>query len=587
MVPACLRGRPQIVQEIAKYLPDKDLGSFALVQRATYDAVIPANAGHWRQRFKQEFELPKGKSPAAIKADYTMRKKSLHHHVHFKLGHSLDEIACLNAIRQLIIESFSNAETSTSSKNIQQLWRFMKKSNLLYDAFRWSAQGAADESYLARTTNFLRIVQVAFFSWNLHFSTTEDLTAAYPLSLRQTAYAMAYSIPLLLGRHETLLVDHEGLINLQWLMHLTNFWKFHLAINDEGPLKDMYLDLPVWERIAAWDTKLTHNETKLGRNWKGSWCKRSQCLPSEVEDLCIVRSSANALIVHPLRESLTEYEHNHISNWVYTEGIFTGGDEFLNLNIDPDPQPGVPWPEVFEQEVHGLPYNFDSLATWIDPPQLQTIEKPKDKASRARFSKETTSPKSGPDAYRQPLRWRVMTDAMENRKYSGTKTSVNEVKYKVFTGTGDLNAGDLDLNFAGIVHPLPPQFGIPGWQRFSMVSFDTPPTGSIENGFLDAEEQDLRVCWRYEGVILPGGNVILGRYHMGDHLRDWEDPDQINKRGPFIYWNVPDQEPKDVDDDGAGGSEVRMSPDREEMTEEELEDEQKWASALKAMHNSY
>ncbi|KAL8727925.1 MAG: hypothetical protein Q9181_005526 [Wetmoreana brouardii] len=552
----------EIVQEIAKYLPDKDLGSFALTQRATCDAVLPANAGHWRQRFKQEFELPKGKSPAAIKADYTMRKQSFHQHVHFKLGQSQEEIACLNAIRQLIIESFSDAETSSSSKNIQQLWRFMRKSNLLYDAFRWSVQWTVGDGYLAQTTQLLGAIQVAFFSWNLHFSTTEDLTAAYPLSLRQTAYAVGWSIDSLLAPHKIPLVDHEGLINLTLLMHLTNFWKFHLTINDEGPLKDMYLDLSPWERIAAWDTKLTHNETRLGRSWKGSW-------------------------FYPARETYTRYEHNHISNHVYTGGVFTGGDEFLNLNIDPEPHPDVQWPDVFEQEVHGLPFNLDSLAFWADSPQLQTIEKPKDKTSRPRFSKEKTSSKSGPDAYREPLPWRVMTDAMENRKYPGTKISVNDARYKVFTGTGDLNAGDQSLNFAGIVHPLPPQFGIPGWQRFSMVSFVTPATGSIDKGYLDAEELHLHVQWRYEGVILPGRNVILGRYHIGDRYRNWDDPDQLNLRGPFIYWNVPDQKPEDVNDDAAAGSEVRMSPDREEMTEEELEDEQKWVSALNAMHNSH
>lgn len=85
------------------YLPDKDLKSFSLVQRAARDAVIPANAGHWRQRFKDQYDLPPGKSPASIKEDYILRRCFLTHRIHLKYGQSPDEIACLKAIRQLIL----------------------------------------------------------------------------------------------------------------------------------------------------------------------------------------------------------------------------------------------------------------------------------------------------------------------------------------------------------------------------------------------------------------------------------------------------------------------------------------------------
>lgn len=85
------------------YLPDKDLKSFSLVQRAARDAVIPANAGHWRQRFRDQYDLPLGKSPAAIKEDYIVRKRFLARRIHLKYGQSPDEVACLKAIRQLII----------------------------------------------------------------------------------------------------------------------------------------------------------------------------------------------------------------------------------------------------------------------------------------------------------------------------------------------------------------------------------------------------------------------------------------------------------------------------------------------------
>lgn len=102
-------GCRQVVQEIVTYLPDKDLGSFALVQRATRDAVLPPNAGHWRKRFQDQFHLPQGKTPAAIKADYTLRKQYFHYFVYFKLGHSKEENFCLMAIRQLFVGTLIGA----------------------------------------------------------------------------------------------------------------------------------------------------------------------------------------------------------------------------------------------------------------------------------------------------------------------------------------------------------------------------------------------------------------------------------------------------------------------------------------------
>lgn len=43
--------------------------------------------------------------------------------------------------------------------------------------------------------------------------------------------------------------------------------------------------------------------------------------------------------------------------------------------------------------------------------------------------------------------------------------------------------------------------------------------------------------WAYEGVVLPGGMIMLGR---------WWSPMDDNRAdrlsiGPFIFWNVPDE----------------------------------------------
>lgn len=111
--------------------------------------------------------------------------------------------------------------------------------------------------------------------------------------------------------------------------------------------------------------------------------------------------------------------------------------------------------------------------------------------------------------------------------------------YLQFSGSG---ADALSFHCTGILHPLPPQHGIPGWQRITMMKYFDPisATGSpnglthTDTGFeLDNDISLNDGCWAYEGVVLPGGMVILGRW--------WSPMDQTHERrcmGPFIFWNV-------------------------------------------------
>lgn len=69
-----------------------------------------------------------------------------------------------------------------------------------------------------------------------------------------------------------------------------------------------------------------------------------------------------------------------------------------------------------------------------------------------------------------------------------------------FVGQGE-DTND-DFNAIGWLNPLPPQAGIPGWQRITFMKH-----------FMDDLEQvDQDNLWAYEGVVLPGGRIILGRW---------------------------------------------------------------------------
>ncbi|KAH7385622.1 hypothetical protein BKA66DRAFT_528087 [Pyrenochaeta sp. MPI-SDFR-AT-0127] len=98
-----------------------------------------------------------------------------------------------------------------------------------------------------------------------------------------------------------------------------------------------------------------------------------------------------------------------------------------------------------------------------------------------------------------------------------------------FVGKGeDL---DDDFNAVGWLNPLPPQAGIHGWQRITFMKH-------FMDDFDQIDQVDQDNLWAYEGVVLPGGRIILGRW--------WFASDRVNfdndYNGPFILWAV-DSEP--------------------------------------------
>ncbi|KAG0649749.1 hypothetical protein D0Z07_3720 [Hyphodiscus hymeniophilus] len=104
-----------------------------------------------------------------------------------------------------------------------------------------------------------------------------------------------------------------------------------------------------------------------------------------------------------------------------------------------------------------------------------------------------------------------------------TSNTVTNQKYelKAFYGT---SRGTKGAHFYGRIHGLPPQQDIIGFQRISMIKF-----------YPLNEEYDPFQIWAYEGCVLPGGRVIVGRWW--DLTADPSHPVDIFG-GPFIWWNV-------------------------------------------------
>ncbi|KAJ4367353.1 hypothetical protein N0V83_006934 [Neocucurbitaria cava] len=170
------------------------------------------------------------------------------------------------------------------------------------------------------------------------------------------------------------------------------------------------------------------------------------------------------------------------------KNVEEGRIQTLQLDFVQEGQPQLKWPAIFEERLGSLRYTQPPLTT-------QGRSKPK---------------KVGDDSA-----------ALKNVQFIGHGEDLDD-----------------DFNAIGWLNPLPPQAGIPGWQRITFMKH-----------FMDDFDQvDQDNLWAYEGVVLPGGRIILGRW--------WYASDEVNfstdYNGPFILWAV-DPEPKlgdgDSDDD--------------------------------------
>ncbi|KAL8973768.1 MAG: hypothetical protein Q9197_001982 [Variospora fuerteventurae] len=560
---------PEINQEIAKYLSDKDVVSFARLQRETYEAVIPVHAGHWRVRFKQQFDLEEKKSPATIAADYKSRKLHFTHKVFFKFGNDPKEILCLEAIRQMIIESHPHSRNAPSN-NYQQLARFKTKSNLLFDAFRLVKPHEAPGGDIEHLINpLLLTIHVVFFADYLICSAVDTLTGAYPLSLRQTVYNIKWSQDVLLDAPERPLVNKHGAINMGLLYHLTNFWRFHLVLNDDSSLHTIFINMAREYQPYAPTRRLKENTLFSRKRWAGA-------------------------LFHPYVMRQRSFDWNGTKhNDVYTDGFFTGGDGLLALNLDWMPGK-IPWPQAFEEQVHAFPDPLDDLAQVLDHKyKIRAVERRLSKKERRRMRSKATSPhRSGPDAYRASLPLRPTT--IKGGEHAEVIPNAKKLEYRIFFGKFDEFPGDQALNIAGVVHPLPPQSGLPGWQRITMVTYETPASGTPGKGYLDADYVDLSVFMRFEGVVCPGGNIMLGRYRVGEKYDTEIDYGQPKKRGPFIFWNTSVMQDENDAAAAAAAADEDTSEDSAYSTDDEFnipevdedtEDDWYWLAALRAQQS--
>ena len=166
------------------------------------------------------------------------------------------------------------------------------------------------------------------------------------------------------------------------------------------------------------------------------------------------------------------------------------------------------WPPAFEEHLHGIP--TPELLNLISKDPYHPYEKLEDKSINAEGSAPTTS---GCSTAREGTLLQPKIPAELPQPEAG-------VDYMHFRGNGN----DEESFFCmGMLHPLPPQNGIIGWQRITFIKAFSPNDEPVELSVLEVKEKvnDQYVtvkkipypenCYAFEGVVLPGGKTMVGK----------------------------------------------------------------------------
>ena len=149
------------------------------------------------------------------------------------------------------------------------------------------------------------------------------------------------------------------------------------------------------------------------------------------------------------------------------------------------------------------------------------------------FDKSQFSAKNWPDGWENVLCSDPFkdTDFREGLRTSTRAKPSKQIKRPDIEEFWGSCRGSKNGHFFGRIHGMIPQQGIHGFQRITMMKFYT----TVING---SHVYDPTQVWAYEGCVLPGGRIMVGRWW--DARGDPADIDCLS--GPFLWWNVTNSE---------------------------------------------
>ena len=172
-------------------------------------------------------------------------------------------------------ESFVDASSNghlldpAHSKNIDFLRLIAQKSRLLE---RIPPYPSSSSQYSSITNPLLHVVQAIFMPWFLDPFLGPRGNLPIPQVARRWHYSQhaVYQSPTVIPLFFNPQMDR---VNFEYVLHIGNFFKYHLTEANAFTLHGLYTALDVDMRPQLWTEQLTQGGTPLARRWKGTFCK--------------------------------------------------------------------------------------------------------------------------------------------------------------------------------------------------------------------------------------------------------------------------------------------------------------------------
>lgn len=377
------------------------------------------------------------------------------------------------------------------------------------DDYKISGRNITALEHFAKSTNIMEVIfaRVPKPTGNSLISLIQLVLSALALRIdhhtvwsfevsQRMSYMSIFAEPLFRGRSGT---D----VNIDWALHAVNFFRHHALRRDENTLYGPWMDLTEKNNGLGLPQLMKEALTNagpatIGQNWKGTYGELLGPLPSFTLLTFNLKPSSTAvrfrkfaiLLIRmiPITRIRTLTAVKELSRY----DIFSRSSSALSvllifsqrLELEFPPKPKFAWPQLFENHLLSVTFHRDRLSG-LNPPRV----------TRAQHSR---MPTYGPQTF--PL--------ASSRRFEG------------------IGWDDEEFYAAGWINPLPAQYGIPGFKRMTMMKFFQDEFGVV----------DVNALWAYEGVVLPGDQIVVGRWWAPEGL----DPNSIENMysGPFILWNV-------------------------------------------------
>ncbi|KAF7894650.1 uncharacterized protein EAF01_010100 [Botrytis porri] len=474
----------EVHQNIAKFLPhDRDVVRYSQICRTTRDAMSDSV---WRYRFLERFDAVPDGPVELLREKYQVRHRTTKLYTMFdynkykylpsgdiaRIEKAQEKV--LDMLQNLIIESDAhkgygdNGDEMIVSRNIDYIRQYVEGSFVSGTTHAGDIIDIIDSIGKTRNDWDLKAVcsvdsnvntRVLLIQLCLTSISWDPRYCTNTISQFDLSQLEVYAPP---ARQPLFLGKWKGDLNVRWCLHVANFFKFHLkAGKGEGLLAHAYAELEQSQLPQPWLGRLKSGTQKLGSHWKGAYFYVNP------DELARMRQAGEDTDDGPYSDELD------------------GGESFQDISLFFDDKifGKQHWPKSWETTLHSDP--FSNAAP-------EPISQRRTSRRATRSKKDFKKPKENPNP---------------------------GVEY--FYGSSHDSSST--AHFYGAVHGIPPQHGISGFQRITIMKFFPD-----QNGFHDPGQS-----WGYEGCVLPGGRIIVGR---------WFDAQSRSSRdvmsGPFVFWNT-------------------------------------------------